>query len=240
MTSTSRRGVLWWDFDGTLVTRPSMWTEAAMRLLDRVAPRHSISTQLIDQQLGAGLPWQRADFSHPELASSDMWWNAVYHRYTDIFAALGFSPPTLRSELEILRRDILDASRYRVFDDVVPSLQRACALGWGNLVVSNHVPELQQLVADLGLMSFFDGVVSSGVVGYEKPHERLFAAAMCAAGPARPIWMIGDNVDADCSPVRGLGHHAVLVRCGTAGAFTPQASDLMAALDIIESGTSAS
>jgi putative hydrolase of the HAD superfamily len=106
--------------------------------------------------------------------------------------------------------------------------------------VSNHVPELDQLVADLGLRSFFDGVVSSGVVGYEKPHQRLFAHAMESTGAARPIWMIGDNVDADCIPVRALGHEAVLVRSARAGAFRHQASGLMAALEIIESTASAS
>ena len=85
-----------------------------------------------------------------------------------------------------LRDDILNAGRYVVFDDVVPALRRAAASGWRNLIVSNHVPELESLVSDLGLTPLFESMVCSGVVGYEKPHPLLFEEALRRTGTDRP------------------------------------------------------
>ena len=42
--------------------------------------------------------------------------------------------------LEALRTDILDASRYTLFDDAVPVLSRLHERGWRQIIVSNHVP----------------------------------------------------------------------------------------------------
>jgi len=101
------------------------------------------------------------------------------------------------------------------------------------VIVSNHIPELASLVSRLDLARHFEAIVSSGVVGYEKPHPRLFEAALRYVRPGEPVWMIGDNPDADCHPVCGLGHNAVLVRGAAPNRFEHEAGDLLAALDLI-------
>ena len=150
-----------------------------------------------------------------------------------MFTALGHPSAANAIALDRLRDDILDVSRYTVFEDVVPALERAKAAGWRNLIVSNHIPELPSLVDGLDLARHFDAVVSSGIVGYEKPHRRLFEAALPHVRPGEPVWMIGDNPDADCRPVCGLGHNAVLVRGAEPGTFEREAVDLLGALDLI-------
>ncbi len=96
-----------------------------------------------------------------------------------------------------------------------------------------HVPELPRIVDDLGIGAFFHIVLTSGIVGYEKPHDRMFEAAVANSVPARPIWMLGDNVHADCLPVGAFGARAILVRA--TGDFDPRAEDLWQALAVIES-----
>jgi putative hydrolase of the HAD superfamily len=132
-----------------------------------------------------------------------------------------------------LREDILDTSRYAVFDDVVPALERATAAGRRNIIVSNHIPELADLVRGLGLTRHFDAIVSSGVVGYEKPHRFLFEAALRHVRTGESVWMIGDNADADCLPVCELGMNAVLVRGLGGRQFEREAPGLLEALDLI-------
>jgi putative hydrolase of the HAD superfamily len=226
-------GVLWWDFDGTLVNRPVMWAEVALRLLERHAPDRRVSAEEMTALVFAGMPWHRSDHAHPDLNTADSWWAAVYRRYVEIFSTLGCPDVAAAPALADLKADILDASRYQVFEDVRPALARARAAGWRSLIVSNHVPELEALAGDLQLAPFFESIVSSGVVGYEKPHRRLFDEALRLTGAGGPIWMIGDNPAADCAPVCALGHQAVLVRSPTPGAFERQAPDLNAALDLI-------
>ena len=151
----------------------------------------------------------------------------------EIFAAVGHPSAATAPALAALREDILDASRYVVFDDVIPSLERAKAAGWRNLIVSNHIPELAELVHGLDLTRHFDAIISSGVVGYEKPHRRLFEAALRHVHPGETVWMIGDNPDADCRPVCELGMKAVLVRGARPGQFEREARGLSEALDLI-------
>jgi putative hydrolase of the HAD superfamily len=228
------RGVLWWDFDGTLVSRPMMWAEVAIRLLDRYSPGHTVTREVMDAEVSKGMPWHRIDHAHPELSSPGLWWEAVYRRYVGIFDTLGVPAAADPAAFAELRSDILNPARYHVFDDVVPALSRAVANGWRNLIVSNHVPELESLVSDLGLSPLFESIVGSGLVGYEKPDRRLFDEALRRSGTSRPIWMIGDNASADCAPVCSMGNNAVLVRHSAIGAFERHAGDLLGALDIIE------
>lgn len=232
--SMPSRGALWWDFDGTLVSRPMMWSEVAIRLLDRQAAGHGVTREVMDAQVSQGMPWHRGDHAHPELSSSDLWWEAVYRRYVAVFQTLGHPAVATAQAFADLRRDILAADRYVVFDDVVPALTRAARGGWRNLIVSNHVPELESLVRDLGLTDLFEAIVCSGTVGYEKPHPLLFEEALRRTGADRPIWMIGDNARADCAPVCAMGNKAVLVRNTAIGTFEQHARDLLGALDLIE------
>ena len=85
------------------------------------------------------------------------------------------------------------------------------AQDWRHVIVSNHVPELADIVAGLGIRAFFADVITSGLVGYEKPHARMFEAAVRCAIPGAPVWMIGDNPECDCHPVGAFGANAILI-----------------------------
>ena len=227
------RGVVWWDFDATLVSRPVMWGEVALRVLDREAPGHTVAADTMTDLVYAGMPWHRPDHAHPDLGTPDQWWDAVNERYREIFTEVGHPELATAAALASIRADILDTTRYTVFDDVVPALERARAAGWRSMIVSNHIPELVQLVHGLDLTRHFDAIISSGVVGYEKPHRQLFEAALRHVRPGEVVWMIGDNPDADCRPVCDMGMNAVLVRGTKSGQFDCEAAGLLEALDLI-------
>jgi putative hydrolase of the HAD superfamily len=210
-----------------------MWAEVALRLLERHAPEHRVSFETMASLVSEGMPWHRPDCAHPDLSTSATWWGAVNRRYDEIFATLGHPSAPTAPALEALRADILDTSRYALFDDVVPALARATAAGRRNMIVSNHIPELTDLVRGLDLDRHFDAIVSSGVVGFEKPHRRLFEAALRHVEPGETVWMIGDNPDADCRPVCQLGMNAVLVRGVRGGLFEREAAGLLEALELI-------
>lgn len=109
------------------------------------------------------------------------------------------------------REVYLDPETWTVYDDVVPALERLSADGWRHMIVSNHVPELGKLVEDLGLSPFFDAVVNSAILGYEKPHPEIFRAALAHCASERVV-MVGDNPVADVQGAQSLGLEAYLVR----------------------------
>ena len=72
-------------------------------------------------------------------------------------------------------------------------------------MLSNHVPELGQIVSGLGLDRHIETVLCSAVTGYEKPHQEAFAAALGLRGDGEPVWMVGDNPEADVEGARRRG-----------------------------------
>ena len=99
-------GVVWWDFDATLVSRPMMWGEVALTLLERHAPGHHVSFETMAELVSAGMPWHRPDHAHPDLATAGAWWDAVNQRYREILA-LGHPTSATAPALAALREDIL-------------------------------------------------------------------------------------------------------------------------------------
>lgn len=218
-------GTIWWDFDGTLVSRPAMWSEAGHRLLSAQRPDLDISREQVGLMLRTGFPWHNPDCAHPELCEPEAWWDAVYRRYRLLFAECGCADLESETSFESIRQHVTDAAGYRLFDDVVPVLDRLRQRGWRQLIVSNHVPELPEIVAALGIGGFFDAVVTSALVGYEKPHSVMFAAARSLTTASGPIWMVGDNPEADCRSAVRFGVNAVLAR--SEEGFEPQVSSLL-------------
>lgn len=231
--SMQERGTIWWDFDGTLVRRPFMWSDAGYRCLRRISQKTPIPLEDVKQGTRSGFPWHRPEQGHPELSTADLWWKCVYRRYVEIFADLGCQVSDDDPVFSDIRRTIIDPNAYALFDDVLPALQHLRDAGWRHVMVSNHVPELPDIVHGLGIAPFFHAIITSAVVGYEKPHARIFETALTHSVPARPIWMIGDNAQADCYPVGAFGAQAILVR-STSG-YDRCAADLRAALGIIDS-----
>jgi hypothetical protein len=67
-------------------------------------------------------------------------------------------------------------------------------------------------------------VITPGLVGYEKPHARMFEAAVRCAIPGAPI--------CDCHPARAFGANAILVR-SVAPSFERHAADVWQAARLI-------
>jgi putative hydrolase of the HAD superfamily len=120
---------------------------------------------------------------------------------------------------------------WRVFDDTRAGLAATAAAGWRNVVLSNHIPELETLVTQLGLADLVERVFSSACTGYEKPHPEAFGIAPRAEGNPRRRWMVGDNPLADVEGAEALGIPAILVR--TSGSAGRTAIDVAAAARLI-------
>lgn len=226
------RGTIWWDFDGTLVSRPLMWSAAARRLIERAANACADLPAPLLSALNNEMPWHGPNRAHPELSTPELWWARVFATYADGLSRCGWSDVATPAAFDALRGEILDARAYSLFEDVVPVLTALSTEGWRHVIVSNHVPELADVVAGLGISAFFADVITSGLVGYEKPHAQMFEAAVRSAIPGAPIWMIGDNVECDCHPVRAFGAKAILVRAA-APSFERHAADLWQAARLI-------
>jgi HAD superfamily hydrolase (TIGR01549 family) len=73
-------------------------------------------------------------------------------------------------------------------------------------VVSNFTGNLGPCLEELDLIRYFSAVADSGRVGVTKPDPRLFRHALTSLGATtEPVWMVGDNFEADIRPAASLG-----------------------------------
>jgi putative hydrolase of the HAD superfamily len=229
------RGVaVLWDFDGTLATRSGAWAGCLIEVLDELEPGHAVSIDKLRPFLRAGFPWHDPTAPHPHLSTPDAWWEHLTRLLARAYEGAGIGAPRAAELAKCFRSRYVD-HRYgwRLFDDTLPALARSRDLGWRNVILSNHVPELSSIAGGLGLSAVIDGVVSSAVTGYEKPHPEAFRLGKAAASPASGVWMVGDNYEVDVLGAEAVGIPAILARTEHEGSLR-HAATLDRAIALIE------
>jgi len=206
--------LLIWDFDGTLAHRrgETGWSILLAEALDLEEPGHGHSSDVFRPHLREGFPWHTPEVAHPELCDPEAWWSSVRPVLGGAYEAAGYVPARALELADAARRLYVDPGvGWELFDDTVPTLARLSEAGWTHAILSNHVPELRQIVSGLGLDDAVAFISCSAETGYEKPHAQAFAAVLDELRPAES-WMIGDNVVADVLGAEAVGIPAVLVR----------------------------
>ena len=222
--------VLFWDFDGTLAYSPHLWSEAMCEAVNEAAGTDLICLEEVRPHMRVGFPWHTPEAAYPEDVN-DRWWTMLYRRIIAVGLRLGLTPAQAEAVCPLLRARILDRQRYHLYPDTRSVLRWTVTHHYRNILVSNNYPELPEMMACLGLASFFQEMVVSARLGYEKPHPIIFQRALAAAGRLhRPdtCVMIGDNPIADIEGGRRAGMKTVLVH--HAGAAGPQADASISAL----------
>jgi putative hydrolase of the HAD superfamily len=227
-----KKRVVLWDFEGTLAYRPGKWGSALMAALDERLPGHSISADAISPFLRDGFPWHRPDIPHPGLAAPEAWWANLYPVFVRAYVGAGLDEATARALAPVVRTHVIDPTTYLLYQDTLAALQELRSAGWEHVILSNHVPELADIVAGVGLGSLIAKVVTSAETGYEKPHTQAFRIALERAGNPACVWVVGDNPEADVRGGEAAGIRAILVRCEDAS-VSRQARDLREAARII-------
>lgn len=203
--------VVLWDFDGTLACRQGAWTGALLQALDELAPGHCVARDDIRPHIMDGFPWHCPERPHPHLNQPEAWWAEVEALMGRAFAAVGYAERA--AEMAHLARGcVTDPATYTVYEDTVPALERLAQAGWRHVVLSNHVPELTDIVRGLEIAHYFEAVHTSALMGYDKPHAEAFHIALREAGNPSRVWMVGDNPLADIGGALALGMPAILVR----------------------------
>jgi putative hydrolase of the HAD superfamily len=202
-----------WDFDGTLGYREGgMWGAALLEVIQQESPGLGVSMDQVRPHLQSGFPWHASDRPHPDIRSADQWWESLFPVLERALEGVGFEPARARSMAERVRPVYTAPERWRLFGDTMPTLERLSARGWAHVILSNHVPELGQIVRFLGLALHVGAIFNSAETGYEKPHPQAFQAVLDAFPGTTMMWMIGDSMGVDIAGARAVGIPAILVR----------------------------
>ncbi len=206
-----KRRALLLDFCGTLAvekrSRGAIYADAATQAGIEVSPERmtecmGIAHGRLPMEIGAMGSGSAFRYSRP-------WFEAFIE---DVFVGqLGARRERLAKVQAELFARFTDAQTFRVFPGTRALIERARGLGLAVAVVSNWSDSLEELLGNLRLGPF-DAILSSAVVGSEKPDRRIFEAALEGLGvsPAECLH-VGDSLQNDIVGAQRLGIEAVLV-----------------------------
>lgn len=141
------------------------------------------------------------------------WWDDYLQRICD-YQDLPHPGPFAAAELY---DRFGHADAWEIYPDVEPALAELERGGFRLAALSNWDPRLPTLLERLGLARRFESIVYSAEIGYEKPHEAIFQAALAALDlPAASVVHIGDRAIDDVEGAGAVGMRALLLdRKGT-------------------------
>lgn len=208
---------LLWDFDGTLGYRVDglkgrAWSMSLYEAIQLHDPFTKITHDDVYALIDRGFPWHEPDVAHTHLNNPELWWEHMTQLFQSIYEQLGYRPHVALLMANEVREIFIDLEKWELFDDVMDTLEQLNEMGWKHIVVSNHVPELKQIIQHLGFEHLLIDIINSAEVGYEKPNPMIFKRALEKTNGSNNVWMIGDNIEADVFGAERVGIKSILVR----------------------------
>jgi REG-2-like HAD superfamily hydrolase len=130
------------------------------------------------------------------------------HLYRRLLAEFGVHDESMVTEMYAV---FSSASSYRLYDDVLPTLDRLSRnhrLG----LISNFEAWLEEMLVELEVGHLFEVSVISGIEGVEKPNPKIYERALEVAGVAPEAAVhIGDSPTMDIEPAASVGIRTILL-----------------------------
>ncbi|HEX3719247.1 MAG TPA: HAD-IA family hydrolase [Verrucomicrobiae bacterium] len=202
------------DVGGTLL---EPWPSVG-HVYAEIAAKHGVHVpaEKLDRQFAAA--WKaKKNFGY----SAAEWSDLVIQTFD------GLAPPPSEALFSDLYSHFASATPWRIFDDVLPCLQRLKRRGLKLGVISNWDERLRPLLHALELDEYFDVVIVSSETGRHKPDAGIFDAATASLGvSAETILHVGDSATEDFEGARQSGFRSLLLRReGTGGPGTISSLD---------------
>jgi putative hydrolase of the HAD superfamily len=204
--------IIFWDFHGTLALNDWMFSKALYKVLIMNDTNTDISVEDIKKRPMHGFPWQNHEREYIHLIDSDAWWKNAEQIFSDCYRSLGLKEEIAVNFAQQVREELIKVEEFVLYEDTIETLNYFNERGYANVILSNHIPELPEIVEGLGLSPYILECISSANVGYEKPNPKIYQYALEKYKHSKEIWMVGDSILADVRGAESVGIRSVLVR----------------------------
>jgi putative hydrolase of the HAD superfamily len=209
MNTTSIRHILF-DLGGTLMHARGDWFpvyERADRALGEKLREHNIKldTNFFRTRL----------HEYYEQRDKDLQETTYHFVLRELLKELGYSEvaePVLRSALDAMY--FITQTNWQLEEDTIATLQTLKSQNYKLGIFSNagDDKDVQELIENFGVRSYFDFVLTSAACFYRKPHPRAFEIALAQwnISPHEAV-MIGDSLEADIFGAKNLGMQTIWI-----------------------------
>lgn len=160
------------------------------------------------------------------------WWEDYMDRICDLGEVENPGP---FAAAELYDR-FAQADAWTVYDDVLPALAGLAEAGFRLIVTSNWDPRLPSILDRLDLARWFEAIVYSGAVGFEKPHQQIFRVMLEELRlPPGAVVHVGDRRLDDVEGPQAVGIPALLLDRRKGGGDLSDLRDLLGRLRLVES-----
>ena len=198
--------VIFWDFDGTLVKANRRFVDSLNFTLQKFG--HSPDICTIDKTIKEAYPW--LNYQNSYVGEKDSWWDNFLKKLFPIYSSLNIDKSLIEKINQEYKTRLTTHNDYEIYPDTKFVLQECTNRGYSNYLLSNNFPELSFFVKDLGISEYFEDLIVSSHVGYEKPRKELFDHAIKISRCDFGI-MVGDNPIADIRGGKEVGLKTILV-----------------------------
>lgn len=205
--------VFCWDFDGTITVSNPLWTGCMVDALKLIEPKtESAFFNVIRPYMAFGFPWHTPENDY-RCCTGSIWWEQMENHFCESYIKCGINPEVARKASEKVKTIIKQESRYTIYNDAIETLCILSQSGAKNVLLSNNYPELRTVLKALNIEKYFDEIIISANVGYNKPNKEIFDIAKDNY-PNAEFFMIGDSVNADIVGGKQNGMTTILVHKG--------------------------
>lgn len=206
--------VVLFDLGNTLLYFDGIW-EQVIAAMD-AALLHSLQADGIALQEQEFLKQVEARFTEYDAQKS-----GEFLEFTTAFIVRGLLTDQGYAEIPepVLQRAIramyaVSQAHWQREADALPTLQTLCEQGYRLGMISNagDDQDVQMLVDQAGLRSYFEVILTSAAQGIRKPNPRIFQQALQHWGaPPEKAVMVGDTLGADILGARNTGMSSVWI-----------------------------
>jgi putative hydrolase of the HAD superfamily len=223
-----------WDFDGTLGYRDGNWSGALHSILLKNGITN-IPIEAIKLYLTKGFTWHNTEKSNKELFGNRTWWEYYEEDFSNIFIELGIQEDASKNISKGIKKEYMDLTKWHIYDDTIKALETAIKKYYRNIILSNHIPELDEIIKGLGIEKYFEKIYSSGNIGYEKPNSKIYEYVLDGEKiNKKDCIIIGDSYSSDIEGGMRMGINSILVRTENKNNYGKYCKDLENIMEEIE------
>lgn len=206
--------IVFFDVGHTLVyPHPSVGHvyAAAARRFGIAADEHRVERAFRDAFHAAAAERRVFRQGYDDTAARAFWYRVVLSTFARAGSPLDIYPAhNVQRFFDELHDAFTHAAHWRLYDDARAAVDAVRTRGLRAGIISNWDHRLRPLLDALELTALFDPIVVSIEEGVEKPHPRIFQAALHRAGvmPGAALH-VGDSPEDDLAGARSVGMRAL-------------------------------